>query len=407
MRWCELALVAAAMAPISNMGFAAPSDIHLRRFKYYTCAINQNDINIPDGSIITDARLTLYALTSLSDNPAPILRVYLLDNPPLSFHENLSLPNRDHLAPHGCPMKPDYLDRIPGHETLVYRLGAIDNADSWAWRIYPRPLSVRLSDARMVPFSSSLLELIDYAGNSTPLGIGLSPVNGDFTLRGMSLTLTIEAYEGLPYRNQLGFSFGDTKSPPIIQGSSLRVAAEDVPLKILFSASNPDGDVAQLTCNALPPGAAFENGVFSWIPPYDTTTRGVAARIDVTFTASTGTLWTGRTCTIWVFDTNRPPEIGDLTLLSTDKAKLVFSVNATDPDGDPLTYRTTQMPPMAAFDASTRRITWDTTELESGTYPIALEVSDGLLTAQRIFQIEIRSTERIILIDRQSGATSR
>jgi hypothetical protein len=55
---------------------------------------------------------------------------------------------------------------------------------------------------------------------------------------------------------------------------------------------------------------------------------------------------------------------------------LTFTVSATDPDGDPLTYAATGLPAGAAFDAGTRTFSWTPGFDQAGTYAVTFSVSD-------------------------------
>jgi DUF1680 family protein len=59
---------------------------------------------------------------------------------------------------------------------------------------------------------------------------------------------------------------------------------------------------------------------------------------------------------------------------------LTFTVEAKDPDGDPVTYTATGLPQGASFDQATGRFTWAPTAAQKGTYTVHFEASDGLLT---------------------------
>lgn len=361
---------------------------------YYTWGIDPRDVVIPNGFIITQAVVTLHGLTSVSENPADTLAVYLLDNPPVGFHANIDIPGVDHFAPHGCPLISDYADRTKGLESLVCRLSEIDDPASWVWRIYGRPFSLQLPDATPVKFSSALLELIDYVGNGTPFGIGLDPEGtDDFELGGISLTLTLQAFQGPPQTTQLTFRFG-TNNPPTLFAPALLAVFEGQDMNISFSPFDPDGDPVHLSCTGLPAGAAFDNGTLSWTPSYETTSRGSSMPFAVNITAHDGFLSTSSTFFIWVLDTNRPPVLTALTLIAEEKTTLTYRLDTIDPDGDSITCQAMQLPPGAAFDPSTLTVRWDTTAAPPGVYDATFSVSDGLLEQTRTFSLDSRSLDR-------------
>jgi hypothetical protein len=388
MKRCRITIAVVVLA-VAAGGPPIASAVTLEGSGYYTWGISPNDVSIPDGYIITDAVVTLYGLTSASESLADTLVVYLLDNPPVGFHGNSDIAGVDHFAPHGCRLKPDYADRTKGYETVSFRLGAIDYPRSWVWQVYERPFSFELADAQAVAFSSAILELIDYIGNGTPFGIGLDPAGtSDFTLGGLSLTLTIQSFQGPPHKTELKLTFANPNSPPILRGPGACVVYEGAPLHLVFSAGDPDGDIVHLSAGMLPSGATFDDGVLSWKPPYDTTSTGSAVPFAVTVRAADGVLWTSRTFVIWVFNTNRPPVLVGLTPLSGEGETLLsYRVQAIDPDGDPMTCTVTQLPPGAVFDPQTWTVLWDTTAVTGGAGDITVAVSDGSLSSTRTFSM--------------------
>jgi len=59
---------------------------------------------------------------------------------------------------------------------------------------------------------------------------------------------------------------------------------------------------------------------------------------------------------------------------------LAFTVSATDPDGNPLTYSASGVPPTAAFNPATRTFAWTPTSAQVGNYTVTFRVSDGSLS---------------------------
>lgn len=62
---------------------------------------------------------------------------------------------------------------------------------------------------------------------------------------------------------------------------------------------------------------------------------------------------------------------------------LSFTLSATDPEGDALTYSLNTTPPGASFDTTTGAFTWTPTFAQQGTYYVQFGASDGLTTATR------------------------
>jgi subtilisin family serine protease len=98
------------------------------------------------------------------------------------------------------------------------------------------------------------------------------------------------------------------------------------------------------------------------------------------------------TCMASFTDVDQPPvfdSIGDKVI--TVNQALIFSVSASDPDGDPLTYDASGLPAGAAFSPSTRLFTWTPAYSQSGTYVVTFTVSDGDLTTIQHVSITVNS----------------
>lgn len=76
---------------------------------------------------------------------------------------------------------------------------------------------------------------------------------------------------------------------------------------------------------------------------------------------------------------NGAPEFaaGGETQSVDENRTLSFTVEATDPDGDALTYAAANLPDGATFDPATREFTWTPEYTQSGSYTVAFTASDG------------------------------
>ncbi|MGE5604830.1 MAG: putative Ig domain-containing protein, partial [Bacteroidota bacterium] len=87
---------------------------------------------------------------------------------------------------------------------------------------------------------------------------------------------------------------------------------------------------------------------------------------------------------------NLPPEIWAIVGQTLDEGHLLqFTISATDPDGDVLTYSTTGLPEGASFDPSTQTFNWTPSYNQAGTYTVTFQVSDGSLIASRDVHITV------------------
>ncbi|HEX9778759.1 MAG TPA: putative Ig domain-containing protein [Geopsychrobacteraceae bacterium] len=72
-------------------------------------------------------------------------------------------------------------------------------------------------------------------------------------------------------------------------------------------------------------------------------------------------------------------------------ATLNFTVSASDPDGDSLTYSASGLPPGAAFNAATRTFNWTPDSTQSGSHSVTFSVSDGVLSDAESVVITVES----------------
>jgi hypothetical protein len=106
---------------------------------------------------------------------------------------------------------------------------------------------------------------------------------------------------------------------------------------------------------------------------------------------------------------NRPPVLASIGNQTVNEGQaLTFSVSATDPDGNPLTYSTSNMPFGASFNTSTRIFTWTPAYNQSGTYAsIHFAVSDGSLSdteditiaVNNVFHPDVNSDRVVNVLD--------
>ena len=92
---------------------------------------------------------------------------------------------------------------------------------------------------------------------------------------------------------------------------------------------------------------------------------------------------------------NHSPVIEPIGNKSVDEAKLLqFTIQATDPDNDSLTYSATGLPQGASFDPATKTFTWTPTYSQAGTYNVTFTVSDGTLAVSETISITVNNVNR-------------
>jgi M6 family metalloprotease-like protein/uncharacterized repeat protein (TIGR01451 family) len=162
--------------------------------------------------------------------------------------------------------------------------------------------------------------------------------------------------------------------PPVLDPIGNKTVNEDSLLEFTISAADPDGDTLTFTASNLPSGASFDASLrkFSWTLNYDQ----AGTYSNVHFEVSDGVLVDSEDITITVNNVNRPPvlnPIGDKTI--NEGQLLEFTISATDPDGDSLTYSATGLPSGASFSA--QKFSWTPNFTQAGSYSVTFKVDDG------------------------------
>ena len=109
---------------------------------------------------------------------------------------------------------------------------------------------------------------------------------------------------------------------------------------------------------------------FSW-------PQTITGSYTVQFTVSDGQVSVTAPATITVYpNSDRPPVMNAIPSYSVKVGKLVsFTVKATDPDGDILTYSADNLPSGASFLPDTGKFSW--TPAVIGTYSVTFMVTDS------------------------------
>ncbi len=92
----------------------------------------------------------------------------------------------------------------------------------------------------------------------------------------------------------------------------------------------------------------------------------------------------------------RPPVLNPIGSQAVDEDQLLsFTVSASDPDGDSLSYSASNLPQGATFDAASQNFSWQPTFTQAGTYGgVRFTVSDGSLTTSEEITITVKNVNR-------------
>lgn len=130
-----------------------------------------------------------------------IMKVYLLKNPRLGLVAASSTTGQDPFATYGTIIRSVHQDG-----SLVYRFSLNHNPDSFYSQTFGGRFYLPLADGTTAVLTSTLLELIDYAGSGYSFGFGMAMSNGRCFYEKITLDLTIQSYAAAPYKTTLHFA---------------------------------------------------------------------------------------------------------------------------------------------------------------------------------------------------------
>ncbi len=215
------------------------------------------------------------------------------------------------------------------------------------------------------------------------------------TARAQTYDLTFSASDGTATTLGLAHILVlKTNRPPVWVAATVvdRQAAEGAPLAFAVQATDADNDSLTYSSTSLPAGATLDGttGAFSWTPG-----PGKAGAVQVTFVVSDGQSAVPATITIGVAHTNHPPAIDPIPSRTIAEGQLLtFIVNASDPDGDPVSV-SAALPSTAQFDPAGRVFSFvPPYGIAPATVSVTFTASDGRLTATRTVSIVVTHTNR-------------
>ncbi len=137
--------------------------------------------------------------------------------------------------------------------------------------------------------------------------------------------------------------------------------------------------------------------------------NGALNRVTFTASAVTSVSFT-QTCrtVIAVPDVNCAPVVGAIANQAVaENALLVVTPVSSDPDGDTLSWTSTNLPAGATVDGSTGVLSWTPTFFQSGTYPnVTLTANDGHGgETSRVFTITVTNENRVPVLATQADTT--
>ncbi len=188
------------------------------------------------------------------------------------------------------------------------------------------------------------------------------------------LTVTVTDPHGGSDSDTMTITVTNINRAPTIPTIGAKSVAEGSALQFAINGTDPDGDALTYQASNSPVGATLTDGVFRWTPDYDD-----AGSYNVTFIVRDPANQSAmETVTITVTDTNRPPVLAAIGAKTVDEGQVLsFSLSATDPEGQALTYSASGLPTGASFNATNKTFSWTPGNGSDGSYSVVFTVSDA------------------------------
>jgi YD repeat-containing protein len=188
-----------------------------------------------------------------------------------------------------------------------------------------------------------------------------------------------------------------------------KVAVVGQPLAFVIRASDLDQDpLTFTTTTGLPAGATltplavYGQAQFSWTPTAaDAGTKTITFRVtDSGNGVPANALFAEQTIDIVVRAANSAPVLAPVANRQVAEGNLLqIQLQASDPDGDALTYSASNLPPGATFDAQTGLLKWTPNLFQAGLYSgIVFTVSDGNKSASETISISVDNTNQAPIV---------
>ncbi|MGB8338316.1 MAG: Ig-like domain-containing protein [Burkholderiales bacterium] len=166
-------------------------------------------------------------------------------------------------------------------------------------------------------------------------------------------------------------------NPPVINSTPVATATQGVVYSYSVGATDPDGNTLSYALTTAPAGMtiASTTGVISWTP----TSAQIGNNSVVVKVTDSGGLFVTQSYTIVVAaPVNHPPVINSAPVITATQGVLyTYSVGATDPDGNTLTYALTNAPTGMTIIASNGLIKWTPTNAQVGSKNVTVRVTDS------------------------------
>lgn len=222
-------------------------------------------------------------------------------------------------------------------------------------------------------------DTLSYSAANLPSGLSINnstgEISGTVDIVGTSdVTITVD--DGISGEVTIEFRWTVTDLPnnnPTVENPGNQTGTEGDPVSLKISASDPDGDILAFSASGLPNGLSINEttGLISGTLTQDGT-------FQVTVEVDDGRGGTDSVSFEWVVNPspNSPPNVTNPGAQADDLGDdILLVIEATDDDGDQLTFSAEGLPVGLSIDEDSGEISGTLTT--KGTYPVSVTVNDG------------------------------
>ena len=187
------------------------------------------------------------------------------------------------------------------------------------------------------------------------------------------------------------FTLNIVNQNPVITTTPATAVVIEQPYTYDVDAVDPDGDTVSFSLLQGPTGMTIQtvSGIISWAPQEaDIGNHVVSVKASDVFGGASV-----QTYTLTVNDKVRNPPVFTSTPVTTAKIGniYVYDADASDADGDVLTYSLSTAPTGMTINSATGVVIWTASSSQAGTHQIQVDVTDSRFTASQQYVISVDS----------------
>jgi streptogramin lyase len=251
---------------------------------------------------------------------------------------------------------------------------------------------------RLSPLGQALESVatgVGYHASIDPNNELLVNVSGPVTIYNSTLQSAVRTFS-FPAQNtnNNGAPFGpgsSTNRPPVITSTALTKAVTGDTYRYQVLATDPDGDPLTYILAKHPSGMQISvgTGLITWTPSPN---QSGSHAVELTVSDGRGGV-AKQSYTITVTQGNQPPKITSSPVTQVLFGQVyTYKVEATDPDGDPITFHLRRGPVGMQLHPTSGVLSWTPSNQDQGNHPVEVEARDnsGAFDTQ-FFVVTVRS----------------